>query len=134
MMSRCYGYLLLQDRARQVGGSLEHSEGKGWESDVVILRFLCSSPRLCRLRTASFWPRWQALSCVLTTCQVFMGSGKPSSTITTSSNRTPCLKYDVGGGNEAEGQDFTRGQGTNFNGVGTLQMAVIRESLRESSV
>jgi hypothetical protein len=40
----------------------------------------------------------------------------------------------VGGGNEAEGQDFTHGQGTDFDGVGTSQMVVIRESLRESSV
>jgi hypothetical protein len=38
------------------------------------------------------------------------------------------------GGNEAEGQDFTHGQGTDFNGVGTPLMVVIRESLQESSV
>jgi hypothetical protein len=29
---------------------VEHSEGKGGESVVPILRFLCGSPRLCRLR------------------------------------------------------------------------------------
>jgi hypothetical protein len=46
-----------------VGGSVEHSKGKGGESDVAILRFLCGSPHLCRLRTVSFWPRWQALIC-----------------------------------------------------------------------
>jgi hypothetical protein len=34
-----------------LGGSVEHLEGKGGESVVVILRFLCGSPRLCRLRT-----------------------------------------------------------------------------------
>jgi hypothetical protein len=56
MMSRGYVYLLLLDRAGQVGGSVKHSKGKGGESDVVILRFLCGSPRLCRLRTAPFWP------------------------------------------------------------------------------
>jgi hypothetical protein len=57
MMSRGYIYLLLLDWAGQVGGSVEHSEGKGGESGVAILRFLCSSTRPCRLRTALFWPR-----------------------------------------------------------------------------
>jgi hypothetical protein len=56
MMSRGYVYLLLLDWTGQVGGSVEHSEGKGRESDVVVLRFLCGSPRPCRLRTAPFWP------------------------------------------------------------------------------
>jgi hypothetical protein len=37
-------------------GSVEHSEGRGGESDVVIQRFLCGSPRPCRLRTVPFWP------------------------------------------------------------------------------
>jgi hypothetical protein len=32
-------------------GSVEHSEGKGEESAVAILRFLCGSPQLCQLRT-----------------------------------------------------------------------------------
>jgi hypothetical protein len=77
---------------------MEHSEGKDGESVVAILRFPCGSPHTCRLRTALFWPRWQALSCVLTTCQVFMGPGKPSSHVNASLNRTPCLKYAVGGG------------------------------------
>jgi hypothetical protein len=79
MMSRGYVYLLLLDRVRLVGGSVEHSEGKGGENDVAILRFLCGSPRPCRLRTVPFWPRWQALSCVLTACWVFMGPDKLSS-------------------------------------------------------
>jgi hypothetical protein len=65
MMSRGYVHLLLLDRVVQVGGLVEHLEGKGEESVVSILRFLCGSPRPCRLRTALFWPRWQALSCVL---------------------------------------------------------------------
>jgi hypothetical protein len=56
MMSRGYVYLLLLDWAGQVGGSVEHSEGKGGESDVAVLRFLCGSPCPCRLRTAPFWP------------------------------------------------------------------------------
>jgi hypothetical protein len=60
-------------------GSVEHSEGKGRESVVVIPRFICGSPRPCRLRTAPFWPRWQVLSCVLTACWIFMRPDKPSS-------------------------------------------------------
>jgi hypothetical protein len=40
----------------------------------------------------------RALSCVLTTCQIFMGSDKLSSPVTTSLNHTPCLKDVVGGG------------------------------------
>jgi hypothetical protein len=34
-----------------LGGTVEHLEGKGRESVVVIPRFLCGCPRLCRLRT-----------------------------------------------------------------------------------
>jgi hypothetical protein len=34
----------------QLGRPVEHSEGKGGESAVMILRFLCGSPRLCQLR------------------------------------------------------------------------------------
>jgi hypothetical protein len=39
-----------------LGGSVEHSEGKGRESDVAMLRFQCGSPRLCRLRTEGLVP------------------------------------------------------------------------------
>jgi hypothetical protein len=46
---------------------------------VSILRFLCGSTHLCRLRTVPFWPRWQALSCVLIACWVFMRPDKPDS-------------------------------------------------------
>jgi hypothetical protein len=38
------------------------------------------------------------LSCVLTTCQILMGPGKPSSHVTTSPNRSPCLKDVLGEG------------------------------------
>jgi hypothetical protein len=40
----------------QLGGPVEHSEGKGGESAVAILRFLCDSPHLCRLRTEGLVP------------------------------------------------------------------------------
>jgi hypothetical protein len=39
-----------------LGGSVEHSKGKGGESVVSILRFLCGSPRLCRLSTEGLVP------------------------------------------------------------------------------
>jgi hypothetical protein len=35
---------------------VEYSEGKGGESVVAILKFLCSSPRLCWLRTEGLLP------------------------------------------------------------------------------
>jgi hypothetical protein len=40
MMSRGYVYLLLLNWAGLVRGSVEHSEGKGGENAVAILRFL----------------------------------------------------------------------------------------------
>jgi hypothetical protein len=39
-----------------LGGSVEHSEGKGGESAVAILRFLCGSPHLRRLRAEGLVP------------------------------------------------------------------------------
>jgi hypothetical protein len=39
-------------------GKVKHSEGKGGEWAMEILMFQGGSPRLCRLRTTSFWPRW----------------------------------------------------------------------------
>jgi hypothetical protein len=71
---------------------VEHSEGKGGESDVAILRFLCGSPNLCQLRTASLWPRWQALSCVLTACRVLWGPISRVAFVITMSNRTSLLR------------------------------------------
>jgi hypothetical protein len=48
-------WLLIFDKIEtgrsHLGGLVEHSEGKGRESAVAILRFLCGSPHLCRLRT-----------------------------------------------------------------------------------
>jgi hypothetical protein len=39
-----------------LGGSVEHSEGKGGESAVAISRFLCGSLRLCWLMTEGLAP------------------------------------------------------------------------------
>jgi hypothetical protein len=39
-----------------LGGPVEHSEGKGGESVVAILRFLSGSPHLYRLRTGELVP------------------------------------------------------------------------------
>jgi hypothetical protein len=52
------------------------------------------SPRPCRLRTVSFWPRWQALICT-GRMSGFMGPSKPSSPVNTSSNRTSLLRGDL---------------------------------------
>jgi hypothetical protein len=71
---------------------VEHSEGKGGESVVAIPRFLCGSPRPCRLRTAPFWPRWQALSCVLTACQVLWVPINRVAFVTTMLNRSSLLR------------------------------------------
>jgi hypothetical protein len=39
-----------------LGGSVEHSEGKGGESAMAILRFLCGNPYLCQLRIERLVP------------------------------------------------------------------------------
>jgi hypothetical protein len=39
-----------------LGGSVEHTKGKHGESVVAILRFLCGSPCMCRLRTEGLVP------------------------------------------------------------------------------
>jgi hypothetical protein len=39
-----------------LGGSVEHSKGKGRESVVSIPRFICGRPHLCRLRTEGLVP------------------------------------------------------------------------------
>jgi hypothetical protein len=91
MMSRGYVYLLLLDWARQVGGSVELPEGKAKESVVAIPRFLCGRPHLCRLRTAPFWPRWQAFSCVLTACRILWGPISRVAFVTSMSNRVSLL-------------------------------------------
>jgi hypothetical protein len=73
---------------------VEHSEGKDEERVVAIPWLLGGSPCMCRLRTALFWPRWQALIC--TDCMSgFMGPDKPSSPVTTSSNCTSLLRGDL---------------------------------------
>jgi hypothetical protein len=49
---------------------------------MAILRFQGGSLRLCRLRTASFWPRWTSFD--LYSLHVgFMGPSKSSSPVTT---------------------------------------------------
>jgi hypothetical protein len=82
---------LLLDQVGYVGGSVEHSEGKDGESAVAIMRFLCGSPRPCRLKTVPFWSRWQALSCVLTACRVLWVPISRVIFVTTMLNRTSLL-------------------------------------------
>jgi hypothetical protein len=59
LYTHCYWSLILDKMEigrGHLGGPVEHSEGKGGESVVVILRFLCGSPHLCRLRTEELVP------------------------------------------------------------------------------
>jgi hypothetical protein len=72
-------------------GKVQHSEGKGGEWAVEILRFQDGSPHLCRLRTTSVEPDGQALICTAHMSS-FMGPGKPSSLVTTLLNRTSLLR------------------------------------------
>jgi hypothetical protein len=125
------GYSLLLDRAGPVGGSVEHSEGKGGESAMAILRFLCGSPRPCRLRTAQFWQRWQALSCVLIACWVLWGLISRVAFVTTMSSPISLLRVMLllWRENEAEGQDFIPGVGARFWPSRDLWTVVIHESL-----
>jgi hypothetical protein len=124
MMSRGYDYLLLLDRAGHVGGSVEHSEGKSGESDVAIPMFLCGSPRPCQLRTVPFWPRWQALSCVLTACRIFMGPDKPSSFcnyLVELHLPASCGAFTFGGRMRLRAKISSREQGPDFDLVGTCE-------------
>jgi hypothetical protein len=51
-----YYWIKMETRRGHLGGSVKHSEGKGGESVVAILRFLCGRPRQCRLRTEGLLP------------------------------------------------------------------------------
>jgi hypothetical protein len=92
MMGKGYVYITVARPGEESRGSVEPSEGKGGKSDVAILRFLCGSPHPRRLRTTSFWPRWQVLSCVLTACQVLWGPISRVAFVTTMSNHTSQLR------------------------------------------
>jgi hypothetical protein len=120
---------LLLDWARQVWGSVEHSKGKGRKSVVVVRRFLCGSPYLCRLKTTPFWPRRQSLSFVLTACQVLWGPLSQVAFVTTLSNRISLLDVVL---LLLEGE---WGWVPKLHlGSRDLWMIFIRESLQESSV
>jgi hypothetical protein len=123
MMSRGYVYLLLLDQEGQVGGSVEHSEWKGGESAMAILIFLCGSPRPCQLRTTPFWPRWQALSCVLTACRVLWSLISQVAFVTTMSNCTSLLRVVVLLLERMRSRVRTSSweQGPNFNIVGICE-------------
>jgi hypothetical protein len=99
-------------------------EGKGGESVVAILRLQGCSPRLCRLRTALFWPRWQALSCVLTACQILWGPISRVAFVTTMSNHTfpaSCGAFTFGGKMRARAKTSSQEQGPDFDIVGTCE-------------
>jgi hypothetical protein len=57
--THCYWRLMLDKMETEqghLGGPVEHLEGKGGESAMTILRFLCGSPRLCRLKIEELVP------------------------------------------------------------------------------
>jgi hypothetical protein len=59
LYTHCYWRLMLDKMETEqghLGGPVEHSKGKGGESAVSILRFLCGSPCLCWLRTEELVP------------------------------------------------------------------------------
>jgi hypothetical protein len=70
---------------------VDHSEGKGGERVMAILRFQGGSPHLCRLRTTSFWPQRTSFDLYWPNVR-FMGPSKPSSPVTTVSNYTSQLR------------------------------------------
>jgi hypothetical protein len=117
-------------------GSVEHSEGKGGESVVAILRFLCGSPRPCQLRTVLFWPWWQALSCVLTAYRVLWGSIRRVAFVTTLLNRTSLLRVILLllGGEWGQGPRLYPGSRAQLRPSKDLWMVVICESHREWSI
>jgi hypothetical protein len=111
---------------------VEHLEGKGGESVVAITRFLCGSPHPCRLRTTSFWPQWQALSCVLTACQVLWGPISRVAFITTMSNRTSLLCVVLllfGGRMRPRAKSSSQEQGPKFDFLVTCEwLSYVRAS------
>jgi hypothetical protein len=111
---------------------VEHLKGKGGESVVAILRFQCGSHRPCRLRTVPFWSRWQTLSSVLTACRAFMGSDKSISFCNyfIEPHLPPsCGAFTFGGRMRPRDKTSSRGQGPNFDLVGTCEwLSYVRAS------
>jgi hypothetical protein len=59
LYTHCYWRLILDKmeiRRGHLEGPVEHSKGQGGKNVVAILRFLCGSPHLCRLRTEGLVP------------------------------------------------------------------------------
>jgi hypothetical protein len=125
MMSRGYVYVHVYccDRVGQIreSGSLRREE---WGEGMAILRFQGGSSHLCRLRTASVWPRWTSFDLYWLHIE-FMGPGKPSSPVTTLSNHPSQLwggsleraRSSPGrrsGRTIAGGQDFIPEKGAQF--------------------
>jgi hypothetical protein len=99
---------------------------------VAILRFQGCISRLCRLRTASFWPRWQVLSCVLTAYRVLWGPIRRVAFVTTMSNHTFLLRVLLllfRGRMMPRAKTSSREQGPNFDIVGTYEwLSYVRAS------
>jgi hypothetical protein len=123
-MSRGYGYLLLLDRAGQVGDQWNTRKNKAGRVLRLFRGFYVVAPHSCRLRIASFWPQWQVLSCVLTACQVFMGPDKPSSFCNYFIEPhlpASCGAFTFGGRMRPMAKTLSLKQGPDFDLVGTCE-------------
>jgi hypothetical protein len=124
MMSRGFWLIVVARLGGARRGSVEHSKGKGGKSVVAIPRFLCGSPRPCRLSTAPFWLRWSFELCT-DYMSGFMGPDKPSSFynyFVESHLPTSCGAFYFWRENEVECQYFIQEQRSNFDLVGTCEL------------
>jgi hypothetical protein len=121
--------------SRGISGTLRR-EGRG--ECCAILWFLCGSLHLCRLRTVSFWPWWQALICT-DRMSSFLGSGKPSRFCNYFFEPyLPASRWFVGGGmrvpttmarlDDPRGQDLMPGARAQVWLSRDLRMIVVRET------
>jgi hypothetical protein len=129
MMSTNYVYLLLLDRTGQVGGSVEHSEGKGGESDVAIPRFLGGSTRPCdRVVLAPM----ASLELCTDRMPGFMGPNKPSSFCNYYVEPhlpASCGTFTFGERMRPRAKTSSSEQGLDFNIVGTCEwLSYVRAS------
>jgi hypothetical protein len=103
---------------------------------VAIPRFLCGRTHPCRLRTAPFWPRWKALSCVLTVCRVLWGPISRVAFVTTMLNRTSLLRVVLllfRGRMRPRAKTSSWEQGPDFDIVGTCEYLSYVRAFRSQS-
>jgi hypothetical protein len=102
---------------------VEHSKGNGRESVVAIMRFLCGSPRPCRLRTAVLAPMVSLKLCT-DRMSSFMGPDKPSSFcnyFVEPHLPASCGAFTFGGRIRSRDKTSSQEQGPNFDLLGTCK-------------